>query len=817
MRKEIQTLFTKRKELNIEEIKDSLCCQKASKDETNKILAGLKKLERNGILYYDEKNKTYSALPSNFFVTEIYEIQNGYIYFKINNEKHKINCKNDLNIHDLIIVKKDKENFTIIKKLDKQALKEDIYDVEKLTKLFYPENNYTFKELKKKLKISNQELHSLLKDLEKDEIIFYNYNSDIYIPIKGEYFSTICKCDKKGLFYIYLNGVEEYLPKKAAAGLLPYDKAIFQKTPLGFKLVKIIKRNNLNIVCEILENNKIKVVGRENFPIKNNLQIKKLNLPVGTRILVEIENEINQNGFDVKFKEVLGHKNDLNAEFEAIAYNNGFSIRYTDEQLEQLKNLPNKVSEEEKKDRVDLTDKNIFTIDDITTKDMDDAIGIEILDNGNYLLTVAIADVSHYIKYGSPLYKRAEENTTSLYLIDKVLHMFHPQISNGICSLNPNETRLVKAYQTEIAPNGKIVDFQIFNAYIKSKKKMTYQAVNELLENNNCLPDYEEFKNDLIIMNDLSHILTAKRKNAGALDFGDKEIVFELDEDNDIKNVYTKKQLEAEKIIENFMVLTNEQVAEYMLNLGISFVYRNHDIPYDDKVNETIKVIKKLGYRVNTINNCSDPRLLQNIIQTLRNKEEFFILSSLLLRSMQRANFSTENHGHFGLALEAYSQTTSPIRRLMDLIIEYIIDNMETIYSDENNFEILDKKLKELCERATFMEKCADKAEYEANKLYMINYCMKHKDKTHFGFIQEINSKYIIVKTDELIEGTVLIEDIDGGTFHYNKDHKCLEGPERRRLLVGSQVSLYFKDANKEYRTLNFYALPRVKTRTLKK
>lgn len=152
MRKEIQTLFTKRKELNIEEIKDSLCCQKASKNETNKILAGLKKLERNGILYYDEKNKTYSALPSNFFVTEIYEIQNGYIYFKINNEKHKINCKNDLNIHDLIIVKKDKENFTIIKKLDKQALKEDIYDVEKLTKLFYPENNYTFKELKKKLK-----------------------------------------------------------------------------------------------------------------------------------------------------------------------------------------------------------------------------------------------------------------------------------------------------------------------------------------------------------------------------------------------------------------------------------------------------------------------------------------------------------------------------------------------------------------------------------------------------------------------------------------------------------------------------------------
>lgn len=808
MRKEIQTLFTKRKELNIEEIKDSLCCQKASKNETNKILAGLKKLERNGILYYDEKNKTYSALPSNFFVTEIYEIQNGYIYFKINNEKHKINCKNDLNIHDLIIVKKDKENFTIIKKLDKQALKEDIYDVEKLTKLFYPENNYTFKELKKKLKISNQELHSLLEELEKENKMIYDFDNDTYIPIKNNYFITTCKCNKKGTMSIDYKKETFILSDKETYGILPFDKVLFQKTDFGFKLKKIIKRNNPEIVCEIMENGKIKMVDNSNILIKDNHEIKKLNLPVGTRILVNLDNELNSNGFKITLKEILGHKNDLNSDLEAIAYNNGFSLRYSEEQIKQAYSLPTFVSDKEKEGRYDLTHKKIFTIDSKHTKDMDDAVGIEVLENGNYLLTVAIADVAHYIKPNSPLYERAKENTTSLYLIDSVLHMLHPQLSNGICSLNPNEERLAKAYEIEIAPNGDVKDFQIKNAVIKSKKKMTYEDVNKILEKNLYLEDYKEYRNELLLMNELSHILTNKRKNSGALDFDSKEIVFKLDENKNIKEITTQTQQEAEKIIENFMVLTNEQVAEYMLNLGMTFVYRNHDIPFDDKVNETVKLIKTLGYRVNTINNCSDPHVLQKILQTLSSKEEFFILSSLLLRSMQRAYFSTDNHGHFGLASEAYSQTTSPIRRLMDLIIEYIIDNIENIFKDEENFKILEKELKELCERATFMEKCADKAEYEANKLYMIEYCLKNQDQEYYGFIQEITPNYIVVKTNELIEGIVCIDDIEYGQYRFNPNNKCLEDNNKNKLYIGSKLNLQLKEANKEFRVLYFNATP---------
>lgn len=817
MKTKLQKLFTNNKELDIKEIKDSLGCQKASKEETNKILAGLKKLERNGILYYDEKNKTYSALPSNFFVTEIYEIQNGYIYFKINNEKHKTLCKKNLNIHDLIVIKKDKENFTIEKKLEDQSLKEDTFDIEKLTKLFYPENNFTFQELKSKLKISNQELHILLKELEEDNKIYYDFDKDTYIAIKNNYFITTCKCNKKGTISIDYKKETYILSDKETYGILPFDKVLFQKTAFGFKVIKIIKRNNPEIVCEIMENGKIKMVGNSNIPIKDNPEIKKLNLPVGTRILVNLDNEINSNGFKITLKEILGHKNDLNSELEAIAYNNGFSLRYSEEQIKQAYSLPTFVSDKEKEGRYDLTQKKLFTIDSKHTKDMDDAVGIEVLENGNYLLTVAIADVAHYIKPNSPLYERAKENTTSLYLIDSVLHMLHPQLSNGICSLNPNEERLAKAYEIEIAPDGNVKDFQIKNAVIKSKKKMTYEDVNKILEENLYLKDYEEYRDELLLMNELSHILTNKRKNNGALDFDSKEIVFKLDENKNIKEITTQTQQEAEKIIENFMVLTNEQVAEYMLNLGMAFVYRNHDIPFDDKVNETVKLIKTLGYRINTINNCSDPHILQKILQTLSSKEEFFILSSLLLRSMQRAYFSTDNHGHFGLASQAYSQTTSPIRRLMDLIIEYIIDNIENIFKDAENFKILEKELKELCERATFMEKCADKAEYEANKLYMIEYCLKNQDREYYGFIQEITPNYIVVKTNELIEGIVFIDDIEYGQYRFNPNNKCLEDNNKNKLYIGSKLNLQLKEANKEFRVLYFNATPLINELTLTK
>ncbi len=808
MKHELKKLFKESKKLTIEEITSSLGGKKRAL-----IQASLKKLEGNGIIYYDDKNLTYQAFPSNFFITEIEEINNGYIFFKLRGEKRRLRYSKDILPGTSIIVKEENNTLSFVKRLPKNT-REELFSLDKITNLFFPENSYTYQELKDKFNIPDQELTNYLKELEEEELIFYQEQTDTYIPLAKEYFLSLCTCNKKGTFSITYNNETKELTSREAEGVLPCDKAIFTKTPLGFKLVKIAKRNNNKVVCEITETGTVKVVGRDNFPIKQNRKIAHLNLKPGTRILVSIGNTLSNDGFKIDLIEVLGHKEDIDAELEAIAYNNGFTTRYTDKQLKELDSIPSHVSPEEIKNRLDLRNKNIFTIDSERTKDMDDAIGIEILPNGNYQLTVAIADVTHYIKPGSSLFERALKNTTSLYLIDSVVHMLHPAISNGICSLNENEDRLVKAYIAEITPNGKVVDFQIQNAVIKSKKKMTYTDVNTLIRKNICPAGYEEFQDDLLLMAELSSILTEKRKKQGGLTFDSKEIVFNLNEENDIISISTEKPKEAEKLIENFMVLTNEQVAEYMLNLGISFIYRNHDIPYDDKINETIKTIKNLDYRINAINSCKDPHVLQKILQSLSSKEEFFILSSLLLRSMQRAYFSTENHGHYGLASKAYSQTTSPIRRLMDLIIEYIIDNIENIFADEHTFNELKHKLAELCEHATFMEKCADKAVYEANQLYMINYCLKHPDLVHNAYIAEITPRYIVVKTDALIEGKVMLDDIEGD-YQYDVNCKCLKNPNKNRLYIGSKITLSLKDANPEYRELYFYGKPLINELTL--
>ena len=598
------------------------------------------------------------------------------------------------------------------------------------------------------------------------------------------------------------------MPYESAKGILPFDKVILKKEKKKISLVKIIKRANPEVACEVIENNQIKVVGNNNIKVRIlDEDFIKMHLPVGTRILAKVTEEEFNDVYTAHFISVLGHKNDLTAELEAIVYNNGFKVRYTEDEIKEAYSLPTEVTEEDKKGRIDLTHENIITIDGSHTKDMDDAIHAKKLANGNYELTVSIAAVSHYITYNGPLFMRAAYNTTSVYLIDFVNHMLHPQVSNGICSLNPGVERLAKTYKIEVSPQGNIVDFHFFDSVIKSKKKMTYEDCNKLFEENIIVDGYKPFKDDLLLMQELAQIIENRRKENGALDFGSHEIEFILDDKGTIEDVTKRSSGPAEKIIENFMVITNEALAEYMYNLGLEFIYRNHEIPYDDKVKETVKLITQMGYKVNNLSSSTDPHVMQTIINSLNSKEEFFILSSLLLKSMQKAYFSTENKGHYGLALSAYSQTTSPIRRFMDLMIEYILDSIDKIYDGTLNMDELKVTLNSLCERASMMERCADKAEYEANKLYMIDYVLSHQDLEYTGYIQEITPNYMIVKTKELIEGIVYFEDIEDGLYVYNPDCKWLENPDtKHRILIGSKVSLNFKEANREFRILKFNA-----------
>ena len=679
----------------------------------------------------------------------------------------------------------------------------------------------------KKGSITIDEITTEVKEYDKDAISeslktlelegkLYSENKH-YIAFPSNFFITKIYCNKKGFKYIHVKNGIKNLTSSEFDAYLPFDTVVFTYENKNLVPKKVLKRENSQVICEVIEidgKKKIQVVGNNTFPI--HLSLKSLadkdmtlsDLPLGTRILVDVSTEEFEGLYDADYIETIGHKDDLDAELTAIGYNNGFRIHYTEDELEQIANMPSSVSEEEMRGREDFRSDTIFTIDGAHTKDMDDAIGLKKLENGNYLLNVSIAAVAHYIKYASPLWNRAEQNTTSLYLIDSVSHMLHPKISNGICSLNPGVDRLAKSFLIEIDTTGKIVSFKIVDSVIHSKKKMTYEDVNILLENNQIPEGYEDFVEELLLMQELSTIISERRRKNGALDFDSSEITYILDEDKNIEDVEVTKQGQAQKLIENFMIITNEGMANYMLDLGLTFIYRNHEIPFKDKINEAIKIIKDVGYRFEAAKNTNDPHVIQKIIQSLSTKEEFFVLSSLLLRSMQKAYYSTENRGHYGLALAAYSQTTSPIRRFLDLVIQTILDNIDYFYDPNTDMEEIKKYLSRVCEHASIMERCADKAEYEANKLYMVDYINAHRDDEFDAYVADITPRYMIVKTPKLIEGIVYFDDIDDGNFEYNPNNKwLLNSSTNTRIIIGSKVKLRVKETDREHRIIYFYAL----------
>lgn len=681
--------------------------------------------------------------------------------------------------------------------------------------LIAEKGSITINDLAKLKEYDASAIVNALKTLELEGKLYCE--NEHYIAFPSNFFITKIYCNKKGFKYIHVkNGILE-LNSPEYDAYLPYDTVVFAKVNKKVIPKKVLARENSQVVCEVIEDKnrkKIQVVGNNNFPVY--LSLKSLDdqdlsindFVIGTRILVDITTEEYEGRYKANYIETIGYKDDLDAELIAIGYNNGFRIHYTQEELEQVAKMPTEVSAEEMKNRKDFRSDTIFTIDGAHTKDMDDAVGLKKLENGNYLLNVSIAAVSHYIKPGSPLWNRAEQNTTSLYLIDSVSHMLHPKISNGICSLNPNVDRLTKSFLIEIDLSGNIINFQIIDSIINSKKKMTYEDVNVLLENDQIPESYENFVKDLLLMQELSTIIGERRRKKGALDFYSREIKYIFDEDKTVEDVSVTKQGQAQKLIENFMIITNEGTADYMLKLGLTFIYRNHEIPFKDKINEAIKIIKDVGYRLETAKNIDDPHVIQKLIQSLSSKEEFFIFSSLLLRSMQKAYYSTENRGHYALALAAYSQVTSPIRRFLDLVIQTILDNLDYFCDPNTDIEDIKKYLTRVCEHANIMERCADKAEYEANKLYMVDYINNHRDEEFDAYVADITPRYMIVKTPKLIEGIVYFTDIDDGNFAYNPNNKWLTNPtEKTRIIIGSKVKLRVKETDREHRIIYFYAL----------
>ena len=571
-------------------------------------------------------------------------------------------------------------------------------------------------------------------------------------------------------------------------------------------IIKILKRELQTVVGEIVKDKNHLVFKVDDEKLKIVVKLTKDSLKgcvEGHKVVVEIIKEIGARKFLGRVKEIIGHKNDPGVDIFTIAAKHCIDFNFSEGSIEELKSIPDEVSNQELAGRRDLTNEIIFTIDGDDTKDIDDAISVK-KDGDNYILGVHIADVSNYVKVGTCLYDDAFKRGTSSYLADTVIPMLPHQLSNGICSLNPGVTRLTISCEMKINENGKVIDYDIFPSYIKSRKQMTYKNVNKVLENN--IPDdYKEYANQIFLMEELAIILRKEKIERGYIDFGIDEAKIIQDENGKAIDVVKRVQGKGEKLIEDFMIAANETVATHISNMDLPFIYRIHDLPNSDKIEDFNNLLKQLGYQLNMKFDKLTPLTMQKVLDELRDKEEFNILSDMLLRSMKKAIYSTNNIGHFGLASKNYTHFTSPIRRFPDLTVHrllrtYLFEkriDLETI-----NFNA--KYLIDVADHSSETEVNSIEAEREVVDMKMAEYMESHLEEEYDGIISGVTKFGLFVELDNLIEGLVHISTLDGYYTYVPEYLSLIKNDKTKKYRIGQRVRVRVVKANKENATIDF-------------
>lgn len=656
----------------------------------------------------------------------------------------------------------------------------------------------SFNGVKKYLGVSkkhmNEELKSILKTFELEGLL-YEDKDGLYKKMPSNFLVTTIDETKKGTKYYETNNTRCILQKNKLNGALCYDKVIIDTNTN--EVVKVLVRNMPNVVCEVrMTPEGFKYL----YPVNtnNNLKItigtqKMKKLIPGSRVLIEATNEIYDNMYVGKYIKTIGFINEPDIDFKTIAYNYGFNLEFPKEVLEELKKFSDEVTYEDKIGRVNLTDERVFTIDGKDCKDMDDAISIKRKEDGGYILKVHIAHVSHYVKFGSAIFEEAARRGNSVYFPDSVVAMLPERLSNELCSLNPNVERLTRTVEIELDKNAKVTSYKTYRSVIKSKLKMNYDDVFDIITGKEAKSEYKPFVNDLMILKELSEKLTKIKIERGYTSFDSEELKFVRDELGNTKEILVEKDNIAHEIIENCMLLPNELVTH--LYPGFPFGFRNHELPSAYKMYDLIETLKELGYPIKNLKNMKPNFLIQRLLNDFKGKEEYVIISRIILTSMKLAYYGTENKGHFGLALQnGYTHYTSPIRRLNDLIIHNLLDMYKDGNLTKEKLIEINNMIEKLLEHASRMERQAEKAEYEADKLQVINYLKQHIGEEQIAYIEKITPEYIKVIVPGLMDGIIKFDDMPERTYMLPSGK--LKGVDTGRVYKpGHKVLLTIKDA----------------------
>ncbi|MCQ2547409.1 MAG: ribonuclease R [Clostridia bacterium] len=619
----------------------------------------------------------------------------------------------------------------------------------------------------------------------------------------GETICFVSKRDTKGAMNNDLVEID-LIPKKYWS----------KDSPEGY-VTKILERNITQVVGVLERHQSFGFVVPEDIDVKDDIFISKANLGKYKNddyVLVEITKYPDAfNNAEGVIVELVAKAKDSSGKIKALIKSKGLSEEFPSEVLKQAKRVVKQkaMENEDLSDRIDLRDKNIITIDGPDSKDLDDGVSVEILENGNYLLGVHIADVSHYVDAGTEMDKEALKRGNSVYLVDRVIPMLPKELSNGICSLNPKEDRLCLSCDMEINKDGEIVNHNIYKSIICSKERMVYDDVSDILENcgnsDSLKLRYIDILDDIYAMGQLAEILEQKRFREGSIDFDFPEGKIIVDKNGQVLDVKLDLRRSANKLIEEFMLAANKTVAEHFYWMNAPFVYRVHEKPEMEKIEELKAFLKTFGINLKGKSDDIYSKSLCKVLEDVKGTPFEHVTSTIMLRSMQKAYYSPDCLGHFGLGFKYYCHFTSPIRRYPDLIIHRIIKLMISDKATDKFLAKMEKRVEVASEISSQTELLAQKLERQVDDIKKAEYILNHIDEEYQGIISGVTNFGIFVELSNTVEGLVRLETIEGDFYIYEEGKYRIRGLNTNACYsMGDSVKIRVAGANPDLGQIDF-------------
>ena len=640
---------------------------------------------------------------------------------------------------------------------------------------------------------------------------------------KKEKLEGVFRANDKGFGFVEFEDKEledVFIPPKSVNGALNGDKvriSIYKpkegSRKAEAKVIKIIKREKETVVGIFQKSKNFGFVVPDDkkfltdiFISKKKCKEAKQNDKVIVKILKYPEGGKNAEG---EIVEILGNIDQAGVDMLSIIKEYGLPNVFPEDVLNEVKNIEQKVDEFEYTRRRNLTDKICFTIDGEDAIDLDDAVSVEKLENGNYILNVHIADVSHYVKEDSAIDREAILRGTSVYMFDRDIPMLPVELSNGICSLNAGEDRLALSCTMEIDLKGNVVSSDVYKSIIKVTKRMSYTNVNKIINklDEDVLKEYEEYLNHFELMNELALILKTRRLKQGYLNLDIPESKLILDNEGKCIDVKKYETTFANEIIEQFMLTANETIAEKFYWLEAPFIYRVHEEPDIDKIKETNKFLFNIGYKIKASKDNIKPKAFSEVLDKIKGSEYEKVISTLILRTLKVARYEAENKGHFGIASSYYCHFTSPIRRYPDLFIHRVISEYISkgyMLSEDRLLDLTDKADKYSLSSSD-AEKNASKAERDAEDVKKAEFMEDKVGVIYDGIVSSVTGFGMFVELESTVEGIVRFENMGDEYFRYDEANKKLIGENSKLVYkIGDKVRVRVIEANKQLRKVAF-------------